>query len=770
MKKNMLFILSLFSLCISLGSCQTPTGSQSDSNSPSNSELESITNSESSFEKESSPSGESTPSDSSSPSEESESPSPEPVCEHPLMEETYVAPTKLSQGHTLHSCTTCEYSYKTDFTGALNREVSVDDAELKVLFIGNSYTMYNTSWNIFNNICWSEGNKVAVDNVTCGGYTLEQMNDPLNEYGAKVAEKLKNNKYDVVFLQEQSLRPAIGDEDLFYDAVRGLTQKIRDNGAIPVLYETWGRKEGASELTNHKLTNESMTQKLIASYGAIANELSIDVSHVGTAFYDLYTNNPLLELYNADLSHPSEFGSYVVALTHYTTIFGKSPIRVEYKYFKTDLESQTITEQAVYDAVFGDSILKEEYKTSSEGVTATISEELKTIDPASLIPTEWVDVNHKINLGMWDVSEDENGIATFKNTSNKSMLMFEEELFKNGGRISFDMKSDNLFTGASAQGLVFAANSSDIEWVKSTDYYYVIGRTKDGRPYATGIAGGKIDNLALSLGFNSELLTDTNKTYRFDLVVDYTTDKTLVYVDGTLAGVARFKNDLSGSYIGLSSGINGKVEISNIQINGKGLNIYIPEITSGTTSYKINSGAASIVDKDGVQTIVTSANKTTIMLSDVKVGDGSVIEFDLKSSTSYAATYPQSLIVGAANDDIVYTTKSDNYYGIGRLKNGKVGGYYVSAGSYNFAPSATDGEAVQVMQDVTKTYRIKVVIDYSVESKESYITYVDGVFARTLNFTHGFRGEYIGFTSAASGVLEISNIVVDNVAYTLSNE
>ena len=64
--------------------------------------------------------------------------------------------------------------------------------------------------------------------------------------------------------------------------------------------------------------------------------------------------------------------------------------------------------------------------------------------------------------------------------------------------------------------------------------------------------------------------------------------------------------------------------------------------------------------------------------SDVKVGDGSVIEFDLKSSTSYAATYPQSLIVGAANDDIVYTTKSDNYYGIGRLKNGKVGGYYVN--------------------------------------------------------------------------------------------
>ena len=60
---------------------------------------------------------------------------------------------------------------------------------------------------------------------------------------------------------------------------------------------------------------------------------------------------------------------------------------------------------------------------------------------------------------------------------NKDIVCFIPEnltALKNGGRISFDMKSDNLFTGASAQGLVFAANSSDIEWVKSTDYYYVI--------------------------------------------------------------------------------------------------------------------------------------------------------------------------------------------------------------------------------------------------------------------------------------------------------
>lgn len=168
--------------------------------------------------------------------------------------------------------------------------------------------------------------------------------------------------------------------------------------------------------------------------------------------------------------------------------------------------------------------------------------------------------------------------------------------------------------------------------------------------------------------------------------------------------------------------------------------------------------------------IATTANKTTVMLTDVKVGDGSVIEFDLKSSSSYKATYPQSIILGAANPDIIYTTSTDFYYAVGRLKNGKMGGYYVNGGSFNFAPEATDGTAVQVMQDVAKTYRIKVEIDYSVEGEETFVTYVDGVFARSFTFYYGFRGEYIGFTSAASGELEISNIVVDNVAYTLANE
>ena len=379
------------------------------------------------------------------------------------------------------------------------------------------------------------------------------------------------------------------------------------------------------------------------------------------------------------------------------------------------------------------------------------------------VPTEWVDVNYKVNLGSWDVSKDANGVATLKNTSNKSMLMFEEELFAEGGNIAFDLTTDNL-SGFSAQGLVFGAYNANAYWTSSTDKYYVVGRNTSGKPYATGISGAAINNIDLGSVVNNINVTDTTKTYRYNLVVNG--DTTVVYIDGALAGIARFKYDFTGGYIGISSGVKGTISLSNIQVNGKGLNVKLPEeLSQSTTGYKVNSGEATVTDNK----IATTANKTTVMLTDVKVGDGSVIEFDLKSSTSYQVAYPQSIILGAANPDIIYTTSTDFYYAVGRMKNGKMGGYYVNGGSFNFGTEATDGTAVQVMQDVAKTYRIKVEIDYSVEGEETFVTYVDGVFARSFTFNYGFRGEYIGFTSAASGELEISNIVVDNVAYTLSN-
>lgn len=200
-----------------------------------------------------------------------------------------------------------------------------------ILFIGNSYTYFNDMpVALFQKIAESAGCDVQVTSITKGGWTLEKHADNADECGKAVDAALRENRYDYVVLQEQSTRPA-SDPEKFYAAVRALTEKIRVNGAVPILYATWGRKSGSKVLAEHGWTNESMTEKLAAAYQTIGNELSIAVAHAGRAFYDVNTHHgETIDLYSADLSHPSVAGSYLAALTVFAAIFHCDPTTVPY--------------------------------------------------------------------------------------------------------------------------------------------------------------------------------------------------------------------------------------------------------------------------------------------------------------------------------------------------------------------------------------------------------------------------------------------------------
>ena len=195
------------------------------------------------------------------------------------------------------------------------------DKEYRILFIGNSYTYFNEMpTELFSIIAKEAGYSVEVESVVRGGWTLEKQADPESETGSVVSSLLSGNAYDYVILQEQSLRPALNSSP-FYSAVRTLVSRIRDTGARPLLYSTWGRKAGSPKLTEHGLTNESMTYSLARAYRDIGRELDTTVSYVGLAFYDV---GDRVELYNSDMSRPSREGSYLAALTLFLSIFGDS--------------------------------------------------------------------------------------------------------------------------------------------------------------------------------------------------------------------------------------------------------------------------------------------------------------------------------------------------------------------------------------------------------------------------------------------------------------
>jgi len=107
-----------------------------------------------------------------------------------------------------------------------------------------------------------------------------------------------------------------------------------------------------------------MTWKLAAGYQAIGDELDIPVVHVGIAFYDVYTNQSSIELYNADKSHPSYAGSYLAAASLFAKIFNVNPMTVS---FNGDLSASnaTILREAARKAVFETPSIPDEYKTAS---------------------------------------------------------------------------------------------------------------------------------------------------------------------------------------------------------------------------------------------------------------------------------------------------------------------------------------------------------------------------------------------------------------------
>lgn len=234
-------------------------------------------------------------------------------------------------------------------TGDSDNKFSDKNKTYKVLFIGNSFTDYNNlARDIFVPLCEKAGYNVTVDTVTRGAYILELFADSADQYGAKVDECLKNNKYDAVILQEQSHRP-ISDNASFRRGVQRLAEKVKENGAQLFLYETWGYKGGHGSLPAFGGNTQEMAKKLSDAYLEAGKEVNAKIIHAGIAMLDVYLNHKQeIELYQPDLYHPSYDGSVLVGYTMLATMFD-----VDIRDIEFDIGSRwknDILIQAAYDA------------------------------------------------------------------------------------------------------------------------------------------------------------------------------------------------------------------------------------------------------------------------------------------------------------------------------------------------------------------------------------------------------------------------------------
>lgn len=257
----------------------------------------------------------------------------------------------------------------TEPSETIKQEEEPEVKEVSILFIGNSLTYYNDMpTKIFKKMVEEAGYDAKVFAVTKGGHYLSKFADPEDTYGAQVEAALTGNrKYDYVILQDYSTRPASIEVPEFYAAVRNLAARIRETGATPILYSTWGYKAGNETLREKGWTNEIMTWRVAAAYQAIGTELEIDVAYAGLAFYDVYTGDSGIELYNDDRFHPAYAGSYLAAATLFAKIFNEDPTELTFRGSQPEEHAQILLE-AARKAVFETPEIPSQYLRSSVGV------------------------------------------------------------------------------------------------------------------------------------------------------------------------------------------------------------------------------------------------------------------------------------------------------------------------------------------------------------------------------------------------------------------
>lgn len=183
--------------------------------------------------------------------------------------------------------------------------------QIRVLFVGNSYTFYNEMLQTFFTECAKKaGFEVEVTSVTRGGHRLAQFADAQYEEGIRLRQTIEGKTYDVAILQEQSLTP-ITDEAGFLAGVENVAKLISAEHFI--LYATWGRNDGSPNLDELGLTREEMTVRLSAAYNKVAKSVGAQVAEVGKEFLDYAEEYDKNNLYNPDKSHPSAIGSELAA-------------------------------------------------------------------------------------------------------------------------------------------------------------------------------------------------------------------------------------------------------------------------------------------------------------------------------------------------------------------------------------------------------------------------------------------------------------------------
>jgi hypothetical protein len=179
----------------------------------------------------------------------------------------------------------------------------------KVLFIGNSLTYVNDLPGMLIAIARQAGKQLSADVIAMPNAALE---DHFLQRTAHAA--LASGAYSLVIMQQG---PSSLPESRIH--LRRWTRQfeplIRAGGAKPALYMVW------SDLSRFGFFDD-----VRESYSAAANAVDGMFIPAGQAWIAAWSLSPRAQLYSSDEFHPSEFGTYLAALSMFCELYRQSPV------------------------------------------------------------------------------------------------------------------------------------------------------------------------------------------------------------------------------------------------------------------------------------------------------------------------------------------------------------------------------------------------------------------------------------------------------------
>ncbi len=200
--------------------------------------------------------------------------------------------------------------------------------ELKVLFVGNSYTYGYNLPHIVSIISRGTSTVLHTRKSTLGGASLQE-----HWQGGRELQTLKmiaEGDFDVVVLQDFSMA-AVNDPDTSLKYIRLFCEYIRSHGAEPFLFNTWAREKVPQ-----------FQEQIDAMYEQAARENQATRVPVGPAWELAMDLRPSVDLFTSDGSHPNELGTMLTASVFVRTITGELPEIIPSLYIVEDAEGETV--------------------------------------------------------------------------------------------------------------------------------------------------------------------------------------------------------------------------------------------------------------------------------------------------------------------------------------------------------------------------------------------------------------------------------------------